>query len=155
MSFLLEQGLYDSAELLGCFLMCATTANSEILPSVRAENMVLLADALYGKKEYRRALNMYRQALQQCRVSPKQAMGGTRTPVQSRLPAVNLTHFSNINENEVQCCSCQSLRGVLGIGLRVKLLIFFFYSLNSNCVFLSSDPELIECVWCLLYIHYR
>jgi hypothetical protein len=56
MSFLLEQGLYDSAELLGCFLMCATTANSEILPSVRAENMVLLADALYGKKEYRRAL---------------------------------------------------------------------------------------------------
>jgi anaphase-promoting complex subunit 7 len=102
MSFLLEQGLYDSAELLGCFLMCATTANSEILPSVRAENMVLLADALYGKKEYRRALNMYRQALQQCRVSPKQAMGGTRTPVQSRLPAVNLTHFSNINENEVK-----------------------------------------------------
>ncbi|KAH8966624.1 hypothetical protein BDL97_03G035500 [Sphagnum fallax] len=102
MSFLLEQGLYDSAELLGCFLMCAPTANSEIIPSVRAENMVLLADALYGKKEYRRALNMYRQALQQCRVSPKQAMGGTRTPVQSRLPAVNLTHFSNINENEVK-----------------------------------------------------
>jgi hypothetical protein len=68
---------------------------------------------------------MYRQALQQCRVSPKQAMGGTRTPVQSRLPAVNLTHFSNINENEVQCCSCQSLRGVLGIGLWVKLLTFF------------------------------
>jgi anaphase-promoting complex subunit 7 len=125
MSFLLEQGLYDSAELLGCFLMCAPTANSEIIPSVRAENMVLLADALYGKKEYRRALNMYRQALQQCRVSPKQAMGGTRTPVQSRLPAVNLTHFSNINENEVQCCSCQSLRGVLGIGLWVKLLTFF------------------------------
>jgi hypothetical protein len=24
----------------GCFLMCATTATSEILPSVRAENMV-------------------------------------------------------------------------------------------------------------------
>jgi hypothetical protein len=74
--------------------------------------------------------------------------------VQSRLPAVNLTHFSNINENEVQCCSCQSLRGVLGIGLWVKLLTFFCFRVSiPNWVFLSSDPELIECV-CGVYCTY-
>jgi anaphase-promoting complex subunit 7 len=89
-------------QLISCQLNISSVSLCNISPCTTLLLQVLLADALYGKKEYRRALNMYRQALQQCRVSPKQAMGGTRTPVQSRLPAVNLTHFSNINENEVK-----------------------------------------------------
>ncbi|BBN12265.1 anaphase-promoting complex subunit 7 [Marchantia polymorpha subsp. ruderalis] len=104
MTALLEQGLYDSAEILGGFLMSATASNSDLPPSTRAENMVLLADALYGRKEYRRALNLYRQAVQQCRVTPKQTVSGGRSSVQatSRPPSVNSLHASTINENEVK-----------------------------------------------------
>ncbi|OAE28546.1 hypothetical protein AXG93_2175s1290 [Marchantia polymorpha subsp. ruderalis] len=88
----------------GGFLMSATASNSDLPPSTRAENMVLLADALYGRKEYRRALNLYRQAVQQCRVTPKQTVSGGRSSVQatSRPPSVNSLHASTINENEME-----------------------------------------------------
>ncbi|KAJ7560047.1 hypothetical protein O6H91_04G111700 [Diphasiastrum complanatum] len=103
--FLLEQGLHDSAEMLGCFLMCATTSTNDLSPSIRAENMVLFGDALYGKKEYKRALNMYKQALQQCRVTSKQSMAIGRNAVPSigsRPSSTNFTHLGSINENEVR-----------------------------------------------------
>lgn len=45
--------------------------------------------------------NVYRQALQLCRVTPKQPMSGSRTPVQSRPPSATPGHPTTINENEV------------------------------------------------------
>ncbi|KAG0599369.1 hypothetical protein M758_12G146900 [Ceratodon purpureus] len=103
MTFLLEQGLHDSAEMVGNFLMSLVSTNGELSPGSRAECMILYGDALYGRKEHRRALNVYRQALQLCRATPKQPMSGTRTPVQSRpASAASAAHDSKINENEVK-----------------------------------------------------
>ncbi|XP_024362158.1 anaphase-promoting complex subunit 7 isoform X1 [Physcomitrium patens] len=103
MTFLLEQGLYDSAEMLGTFLMSLVSANGELSPISRAESMILYGDALYGRKEFRRALNVYRQALQLCRATSKQPMSSARTPVQSRpSSAASAVHDSKINENEVK-----------------------------------------------------
>ncbi|GBG83456.1 hypothetical protein CBR_g37168 [Chara braunii] len=84
MAGFIEHGLFDSAQMLGNFLIGASSANNELLPSARAEILVYYGDALFGKKEYRRALNVYRQALQLCRVSPRSsyfargAGGGTK-----------------------------------------------------------------------------
>ncbi|KAL3675041.1 hypothetical protein R1sor_024989 [Riccia sorocarpa] len=91
MTFLLEQGLFDSAELLGGFLMSATAANSDLPPSTRAENMILVADALYGKKEYKRALNVYRQALLQCRDTRAALSEMEGIPQKVRTLKINLT----------------------------------------------------------------
>lgn len=105
MLFLLEQNLYDSAEILGCFLMSAIGSSADLSPTARAENLILFADALYGKKEYRRALNIYRQALQQCRVSPKQNLNsGGRSTLQagSRSSSASPTHAQLMNEHEVK-----------------------------------------------------
>ncbi|KAL2642311.1 hypothetical protein R1flu_009898 [Riccia fluitans] len=105
MTFLLEQGIYDSAELLGGFLISAASANGDLSPSTRAETMILVADALYGKKEYKRALNLYRQAILQCRATPKQTTAsGCRSSAQagSRAQSGSLLHASSINENEVK-----------------------------------------------------
>lgn len=105
MTFLLEQNLFDSAEILGSFLMSATASNNDLAPTTRAENLILFADALYGKKEYRRALNIYKQALQQCRVNPKQGVtsgGRIALPVGNRSLSASPTHASAINEHEVK-----------------------------------------------------
>lgn len=103
MIFLLEQGLHDSAEMLGNFLMSLVSTNAELSPASRAESVILFGDALYGRKEYRRALHVFRQALQLCRATPKQPMSGTRTPVLSRpSSAASTPHDSKINENEVK-----------------------------------------------------
>ncbi|CAM6100971.1 unnamed protein product [Calypogeia fissa] len=98
MTNLLGEGLYDSAEMLGCFLMSATTSNNDLPPSVKAENLILFADAVYGRKEYKRALNLYRQALQQCKAIPKQNAGGPRASVSvgSRIPSLS------VNDSEVK-----------------------------------------------------
>lgn len=105
MAFLLDQNLYDSAEILGCFLMSSTISNNDLPAAARAENLILFADALYGKKEYKRALHFYRQALQQCRVGPKQSLNtGSRNvlPMGSRSLSASPTHVSALNDYEVK-----------------------------------------------------
>ena len=49
---LCEQGLYDSAELLGSFLVSASKSSQPHF----ADSLALYADCLMGKQEYRRAL---------------------------------------------------------------------------------------------------
>ncbi|XP_024528847.1 anaphase-promoting complex subunit 7 [Selaginella moellendorffii] len=105
MGFLLDQGLHDSAEILGSFLLCAAASNNDLAPTVRAENMVLFADALYGRREYKRALNFYRQALQQCRVTLKPNTAVTRSTLSStgsRPSSANSSYCGTINDNEVK-----------------------------------------------------
>lgn len=107
---LLDQGLHDSAQMLASFLVSSSTTNAESTsPHVKAESLVLLADSLFGEKEYRRALYMYKQALQHCKIFPKQTTT-SRTSL-SRSSSPNSMNFSAINENEVKfkitLCHCE------------------------------------------------
>eukprot|EP00898_Chlorokybus_atmophyticus_P007705 jgi/Chlat1/7936/Chrsp68S07367 len=79
MATLLQQGLYDSAELLGHFLRTAANA-TEAPAGTRAQNTVLLADALVGKKDYKRALSYYRQSLAIIRVPGIKGASGPVLP---------------------------------------------------------------------------
>ena len=62
MKGLLQEELYDSAEMLGTFLLSAQVkhSNSAQLSFAQLESQsfsfALLADSIYGKGEYRRAL---------------------------------------------------------------------------------------------------
>ncbi|KAG0473322.1 hypothetical protein HPP92_015179 [Vanilla planifolia] len=108
---LLENGLYDSAQMLGCFLVSSAVTSVEVSPYTKAETLVLQGDAFYGEKEFRRALSMYKQALQQCKISPKQtATSRSSLSTSSRSSSPNSTTFSAINENEVKfkitLCHC-------------------------------------------------
>ncbi|RWW09155.1 hypothetical protein GW17_00027368 [Ensete ventricosum] len=53
---LLDNDLFYSAQMLGCFLVSSAVTNSEASPYLKAENLVLQGDALFGEKEFRRAL---------------------------------------------------------------------------------------------------
>lgn len=107
-SVLLENGLYESAQMLGCFLVSTAGANAETSPYLKAESLVLLGDAFYGKSEFRRAVSMYKQGLQQSKIIPKQSMANVRNSMSSP----NSFSFS---ENEVK--------------LKISLC---HYSLNEN-----------------------
>ncbi|CAI5964498.1 unnamed protein product [Closterium sp. NIES-65] len=78
LAYLLDQRLYESAEILGSFLVSAAAPGSDVPAISRAENLVLYADALFGRQEFRRALNLYRQAQQLCKVAGH-AGGSSRT----------------------------------------------------------------------------
>ena len=78
MLLLVDKDLFDSAELLECFLMSSYTSNNNMPQSARIENMVLFGDSLYGKKEYRRALNVYRKAYQHNKIILKKSAIVTR-----------------------------------------------------------------------------
>ncbi|KAM3407302.1 hypothetical protein ACQJBY_001000 [Aegilops geniculata] len=77
MAALLDAGIFDSAQTLGCFLVSSGGASNEASISMKAESLVLHGDALYGEKEFRRALvkskiaichsalHEYREALQE------------------------------------------------------------------------------------------
>ncbi|PIA44508.1 hypothetical protein AQUCO_01700244v1 [Aquilegia coerulea] len=109
MSSLLDQGLFDSAQMLGSFLVSSSAVNTETSsPHVKAENLVFLGDALFGEKEYRRAIYTYKQALQHCKILPKQNTA-CRTSL-SRSSSPNSINVSAINENEVKfkiiLCHC-------------------------------------------------
>lgn len=101
---LLEHGLFGSAQMLGCFLVSSAATNAETSPYVKAENLVLLGDALYGEKEYRRALNTYKQTLQQCKIIPKQNTSSSRSSLSTsnRSSSPSSLNISAINENEVK-----------------------------------------------------
>ncbi|ERN16912.1 hypothetical protein AMTRI_Chr02g264590 [Amborella trichopoda] len=102
-SSLLDHGLYESAQMLGCFLISSTGTNVELSPHAKAENLVLLGDALYGEKEYKRALNQYKQAWQHCKVNPKQNTSTTRSSICiTRSSSPNSLNISTINEHELK-----------------------------------------------------
>ncbi|KAJ4956773.1 hypothetical protein NE237_013556 [Protea cynaroides] len=109
---LLDHGLYDSAQMLGCFLVSSSSAtNAETTPYVKAEHLVLLGDSLYGEKEYRRALYAYKQALQHCKIIPKQNTSSRSSlSTSNRSSSPNSMNISAINENEVKfkitLCHC-------------------------------------------------
>ena len=79
---LVAHELWDSAEILGGFLVSASADGADgVTPGERAQHLALLADALMGKREHRRALQYYRQALQFNRLGPRVVPGaGAATP---------------------------------------------------------------------------
>ncbi|CAA7399926.1 unnamed protein product [Spirodela intermedia] len=105
---LLENGLYESAQMLGCYLVSSAAANAESSPYLKAEALVLQGDALYEENELRRALHMYKQALQLCKTIPKQTTPVSRSSVtSSNMPSSpNSLNGSTINENEVKFKIC-------------------------------------------------
>ncbi|KAJ4733772.1 Anaphase-promoting complex subunit 7 [Rhynchospora pubera] len=104
MSMLLENNLFESAQMLGCFLVSSPASNQEPNPYLKAEYLVLQGDAFYGGKEYRRALSAYKQALQNCKSIPRQGGNSTRTSLSAttRSPSPSSFSISTINENEVK-----------------------------------------------------
>ncbi|CAF1809733.1 unnamed protein product [Brassica napus] len=100
---LMEHGLYDSAEMLGCFLVSSSTVSAEASPHLKAETLILLGDALFHRREYRRAIHTYKQALHHCARVPKQSSGISRSSLSlSTRSSVNASSVSSINENEVR-----------------------------------------------------
>jgi anaphase-promoting complex subunit 7 len=61
---LLDAGLFASAQTLGCFLVSSAGAVNDAGMSMKAESLVLHGDALYGEKEFRRALVMFAKSFQ-------------------------------------------------------------------------------------------
>ena len=75
MKTLLAAEMWDSAEALGGFL-CSASGGSDVAASAdHARHLSLLGDALLGKREHRRALNAFRQALSVNRLAPKVPAG--------------------------------------------------------------------------------
>ncbi|XP_050240151.1 anaphase-promoting complex subunit 7 [Quercus robur] len=108
---LLEHGLYTSAQTLGCFLVSSPAANAETSPHIKAESLVLLSDALFREREYRRAIHTYKQALQYYKIIPKQNSTTSRSSLPpNRSSSPNSFSISAINENEVKfkiaSCHC-------------------------------------------------
>ncbi|GMH08334.1 hypothetical protein Nepgr_010174 [Nepenthes gracilis] len=110
---LLDHGLYSSAQLLGCFLVSSSPVNAETGPNLKAENLVFLGDALFRGREYRRAIHIYKQAMQLYKIIPKQNTPTLRSSLSAsnRSPSPNSVNISAINENEVKfkiaSCHCQ------------------------------------------------
>jgi len=70
----LKLGLFDSAERLGSFLLCSTrTSDISGGEGSHCISLSLYADALFGKKEYLRALSYYKQASQRRKVGQRSA----------------------------------------------------------------------------------
>ncbi|KAK7303143.1 hypothetical protein RJT34_14044 [Clitoria ternatea] len=108
---LLEHGLYNSAQMLGCFLVSSPAANAESAPHLKTESLVLLGDSLFREREYRRAIHSYKQALQCYKMIPKQNVASSRSSLSSnRSSSPNSCNGSVINENEVKfkiaSCHC-------------------------------------------------
>lgn len=104
MTTLLDHSLFASAQMLGCFLVSSSAINLETSPHLKAENLVLLGDALFREKEYRRAVHAYKQALHCHRIIPKQNASAVRSSLSAstRSSSPNSFNISTINENEVK-----------------------------------------------------
>ncbi|OEL14052.1 Anaphase-promoting complex subunit 7 [Dichanthelium oligosanthes] len=63
MAALLDAGLFASAQTLGCFLVSSAGASNDAGMPMKVESLVLHGDALYGEKEFRRALVKFKIAL--------------------------------------------------------------------------------------------
>ncbi|XP_057957932.1 anaphase-promoting complex subunit 7 isoform X2 [Malania oleifera] len=105
---LIEHGLFNSAQMLGSFLVSSSAANADSSPQVKAENLVLLGDALFRDREYRRAIHTYKQALQHYKIIPKQNTTTSRNSLSAsnRSSSPNSFNISAINENEFKIASC-------------------------------------------------
>ncbi|KAF7837857.1 anaphase-promoting complex subunit 7 [Senna tora] len=100
---LLENGLYDSAQMLGCFLVSSPAVNAETSLHLKAESLALIGDSLFREREYRRAIHNYKQALQYYKMIPKQNTPSSRSPLSSnRSSSPNSYNVTAINENEVK-----------------------------------------------------
>ncbi|GAY35997.1 hypothetical protein CUMW_019730 [Citrus unshiu] len=101
---LIDQGLYDSAQTLGCFLVSSSAINGETSPHLKAENLIILGDSLFRDREYRRAIHTYKQALQYYKIVPKQNSTSSRSSLSTsnRSSSPNSFNVSAINENEVK-----------------------------------------------------
>ncbi|KAF7145266.1 hypothetical protein RHSIM_Rhsim04G0218200 [Rhododendron simsii] len=145
-STLLDLGLSNSAQVLGCFLVSSSTVNADTSPHVKAENLVLLGDALFREREYRRAIHTYKQALQHCKIGPKQstvARNSLSAPNRSSSP--NSFNLLGINENEVKfkiasChCSLNENRAAL-VEVSISLPSFLLH--YSRCDLLATFYEM-------------
>ncbi|GMI80082.1 anaphase-promoting complex 7 [Hibiscus trionum] len=101
---LLDNALFNSAQLLGSFLVSSSTVNAETSPHLKAENLILLGDALFREREYRRAIHTYKQALQYYKIIPKQNSTSSRSSLSAtnRSSSPNSFNISALNENEVK-----------------------------------------------------
>ncbi|WVY94953.1 hypothetical protein V8G54_034041 [Vigna mungo] len=99
---LLEHGLYNSAQMLGCFLVSSPAAIAESVPHLKTESLVLLGDCFFREREYRRAIHTYKQALQYYKMIPKQNMTSRGSLTSNRSSSPNSCNGSVINENEVK-----------------------------------------------------
>ncbi|GLT99189.1 hypothetical protein SLE2022_166420 [Rubroshorea leprosula] len=100
---LLENGLYSSAQMLGSFLVSSSSVNAETSPHLKAENLILLGDALFREREYCRAIHTYKQALQYYKIIPKQnSTSRSSLSSSNRSSSPNSFNISAINENEVK-----------------------------------------------------
>merc|ERR1711933_155201 len=66
MNELLHQGVYESAEIMGNFLLSWMSTTNGLSPAARVQYLLTYAESLVGKGEYVRAVSYYRQALQNC-----------------------------------------------------------------------------------------
>ncbi|XP_073026514.1 anaphase-promoting complex subunit 7-like isoform X4 [Primulina eburnea] len=107
LSTLLDHGLYSSAQMLGCFAVSSPSISPETSPHLKAESLVLYGDSLFREKEYSRAIQIYKQALQYHKIIPKQNAAASVT-IRSSLSAANRSSSpgslnpSALNENEVK-----------------------------------------------------
>ncbi|KNA26071.1 hypothetical protein SOVF_000780, partial [Spinacia oleracea] len=104
MASLLDHGLHNSAQLLGQFLVSSSSGNSETNSIVKAENLLFLGDSFFRDREFRRAVNTYKQALQHHKISPKQNSSILRSSLSAsnRSSSPSPLSISTINENEVK-----------------------------------------------------
>ncbi|XVE65654.1 hypothetical protein DITRI_Ditri08aG0017400 [Diplodiscus trichospermus] len=118
---LLDNNLFSSAQLLGSFLVSSSTVNAETSPHLKAENLILLGDALFRDREYRRAILTYKQALQYYKIIPKQNSTTSRSSLSAsnRSSSPNSFNISAINENEVKfkIASCHFALGETKVAL--------------------------------------
>ncbi|KAK9671852.1 hypothetical protein RND81_12G058800 [Saponaria officinalis] len=104
MTALLDHGLFNSAQLLGHFLVSSSSVNSEPNSNVKAENLVLLGDAFFRNRDYRTSINTYKQALQLHKITPKQNSSLLRSSLSmpNRSSSPSPPTISTIDENEVK-----------------------------------------------------
>ncbi|GFP81931.1 anaphase-promoting complex subunit 7 [Phtheirospermum japonicum] len=114
LSALLDQGLYASAQMLGCFAVSSTTINPETSPHLKAENLALYGDSLFREKEYGRAIftvEVIGDDKKQNVATPPTTRSALSASNRSSSP--NSCNTPTINENEVKfkIATCHSALG--------------------------------------------
>uniref|UniRef100_A0A803Q565 Anaphase-promoting complex subunit 7 n=1 Tax=Cannabis sativa TaxID=3483 RepID=A0A803Q565_CANSA len=156
---------------LSCFLVSSPAANADTNPHLKAESLVLLGDALFREREYRRAIHTYKQALQHYKIAKQNSTSSRSTLSSNRSSSPNSFNISAINENEVKfkvasChCAINENRQALaemeqiskGRNLQMNLLMgkLYRYSRNNRSAItcykecLRQCPYVIEAVTAL------
>ncbi|KAF4355218.1 hypothetical protein F8388_012993 [Cannabis sativa] len=164
---LMDLGLYNSAQMLSCFLVSSPAANADTNPHLKAESLVLLGDALFREREYRRAIHTYKQALQHYKIAKQNSTSSRSTLSSNRSSSPNSFNISAINENEVKfkvasChCAINENRQALaemeqiskGRNLQMNLLMgkLYRYSRNNR----SAITCYKECLRFCYFLSYR